>query len=84
MIRRCKQCNIYEQENRSSTNGYKKECPTCGADIHFTSHEQYLDWLSDYLKKQKLKFSILSSAVTIGIAIIIIGLYWLIDGGITN
>ena len=80
MVRKCKQCNIDELVNRSSTNRHKKNCPTCSSEIYFTDNEQYTNWLSAYLKKQKIKFGIISIFVITGIIIITIGLSWVIEG----
>ena len=79
MVHKCKQCNINELVNRSSTNKYKKNCPTCSAEIYFTNNKQYIDWLSAYLKKQKIKFGAISIFVATGIIIITIGLSWVIE-----
>tara|TARA_B100001093_G_scaffold452222_1_gene460142 strand:- start:335 stop:586 length:252 start_codon:yes stop_codon:yes gene_type:complete len=79
MVRNCKQCNIDELVNRSSKNNYKKNCPACSAEIYFTNNEQYIDWLSAYLKNQKIKFGVISILVVTGIIIITIGLSWVIE-----
>jgi peptide subunit release factor 1 (eRF1) len=80
MVRKCTQCNTDELVNRSSTNKYKKNCPTCSAEIYFTDNEQYINWLNAYLKKQKIKLGIISIFVITGIIIITIGLSWVIEG----
>ena len=80
MVRKCKQCNIDELVKHSSTNNYKKICPACSAEVYFTDNEQYINWLSAYLKKQKIKFGVITILVITGIIFITLGLYWAIDG----
>ena len=80
MVRNCKHCNIDELVKHSSTNNYKKNCPACSAEIYFTDNEQYINWLSAYLKKQKIKFGVITILVITGIIFITVGLYWAIDG----
>ena len=80
MVRKCKQCNTDELVSRSSKNRYKKNCPTCSAEIYFTDNEQYINWLSAYLKKQKIKFGVITILVITGIIFITVGLYWAIVG----
>ena len=80
MFLKFKQCNIDELVNHSSINNYKKNCPTCSAEIYFTDNEQYINWLRAYLKKQKIKFGVITILVITGIIIITIGLSWVIDG----
>ena len=80
MVRKCKYCNIDELVKHSSTNNYKKICPACSAEVYFTDNEQYINWLSAYLKKQKIKFGVITILVITGIIFITVGLYWAIDG----
>ena len=80
MVRKCKHCNIDGLINHSSTNNYKKNCPACSAEIYFTDNEQYINWLSAYLKKQKIKFGVITILVITGIIFITVGLYWAIVG----
>ena len=80
MVRKCKHCNIDGLINHSSSNNYKKNCPACSAEIYFTDNEQYISWLSAYLKKQKIKFGVITILVITGIIFITVGLYWAIVG----
>jgi len=80
MMNKCNQCKAHQKDNQNSLNGYKRSCPTCGGDIFFSSHQVYMDWLKGCLKKQKIKFGVISILVITGMIIITIGLSWLIEG----